>query len=84
MTRFLKTTTTTMLTSAIYGGNSGGPVISKDPDGIVRYWCHVAAVEHTVAGVLYGYRNGKYEERMYLYEHANLGVVVPMEYVKAS
>ena len=66
--------------AAIYGGNSGGPVVSKE--GL--YAIGVVAAVEPQWQTLYGYRNGRYEERMYLYEHANLGVVVPMEYVRQT
>ena len=76
---------------AIYGGNSGGPVILKPTHfsvtGTFRDKAYVIGVVSAVElqrQTLYGLGRGEPEPRMVLYEHANLGVVVPMEYVKEA
>ena len=74
---------------AIYPGNSGGPVILKPATGNLLgtskitkpYLIGVVASVELQSQTLYGFRNNKYEPRMVLYEHANLGRIVPMECV---
>ena len=77
---------------AIYPGNSGGPVILKPAAYSIggtskvtnAYLIGVVASVEMQPQTLYGIRNNKYETRMVLYEHANLGRVVPMECVKEA
>ena len=68
---------------AIYGGNSGGPVISKPEPPTVNELYVIGVVSAFVPDrqTLYGVRNGVYEPRMDIYQNANLGVIVPIEYV---
>ena len=71
---------------AIYPGNSGGPVILKPATGNLPgtskitkpYLIGVVASVELQSETLYG---GTMETRMVLYEHANLGRIVPMECV---
>ena len=75
--------------TAIYGGNSGGPVILKprhlcgeEPPLInTPYIIGVVSAVKLDRQTLYGVRDGVYEPRMDIYQNANLGVVVPIEYV---
>ena len=77
---------------AIYPGNSGGPVILKPAANSLKgtqkvtktYIIGVVASVEMQPQNLYGIRNNRYEMRMVLYEHANLGRVVPMECVKEA
>jgi S1-C subfamily serine protease len=77
---------------AIYGGNSGGPVILKpslistnDTPAVNKaYVIGIVSSVEMQAQILYGERNGALEKRMVIYEHSGLGRVIPVDYVKET